>query len=125
MKKTISFLCLISFLFMTGCATLFQGNNQNVDFQASPVQADVYVNGNLMGKTPLQLKLATKKEYLVEFRAEGYQPRTYNINNKVGAGWIVLDVLGGLIPVIIDAATGAWYRFDQDNINAQLVKQQP
>jgi hypothetical protein len=78
-----------------------------------------------MGKTPLQLKLASKKEYAIEFRAEGYQPRVYNISNKVGAGWIVLDVLAGLIPVIIDAATGAWYKLDQDNINAVLIKQQP
>ncbi|MCJ7484092.1 MAG: PEGA domain-containing protein [Thermodesulfovibrionales bacterium] len=125
MKKTISVLCLISFLFMTGCATLFKGTSENVNMQASPVQADVYINGQLMGKTPLQLKLASKKEYAIEFRAEGYQTRIYNISNKVGAGWIILDVLGGLIPVIIDAATGAWYKLDQDNINAQLIKQQP
>lgn len=125
MKKTISVLCLISFLFMTGCATLFKGTSERVNMQASPVQADVFVNGQLMGKTPLQLKLASKKEYAIEFRAEGYQPRVYNISNKVGAGWIILDVLGGLIPVIIDVATGAWYKLDQDNINAVLIKQQP
>ena len=124
MKKAIAVVCVVSFLTMTGCATLFQGTSANVSMESSPVQADVYVNGQLMGRTPLQLKLATKKEYVVEFRAEGYQPRTYHINNRVGAGWIILDVLGGLIPVIIDAATGAWYKFDQDNINAQLVKQQ-
>lgn len=124
MNKAIAVVCVVSFLTMTGCATLFQGTNANVSMESSPVQADVYVNGQLMGRTPLQLKLATKKEYVVEFRAEGYQPRTYHINNRVGAGWIVLDVLGGLIPVIIDAATGAWYKFDQENINAQLIKQQ-
>lgn len=124
MKKIIAVVCVVSFLSMTGCATLFKGTTENVSMDASPVQADVYVNGQLMGKTPLQLKLATKKEYVVEFRAEGYQPRTYHINNRVGAGWIILDVLGGLIPVIIDAATGAWYKFDQDNINAQLIRQQ-
>ncbi len=124
MKNAVAVVCIISFLTMTGCATLFQGTNSNVSMDATPVQADVYVNGQLMGRTPLQLKLATNKEYVVEFRAEGYQPRTYHINNRVGAGWIILDVLGGLIPVIIDAATGAWYKFDQDTINAQLIKQQ-
>lgn len=124
MKKAIAVVCVVSFLSMSGCATLFKGTTENVSMESSPVQADVFVNGQLMGKTPLQLKLATKKEYVVEFRAEGYQPRTYHINNRVGAGWIILDVLGGLIPVIIDAATGAWYKFDQDNINAQLVRQQ-
>jgi hypothetical protein len=125
MKKSIAVLCLVSFLFMAGCATLFKGNTERVDMKASPVQADVFVNGQFMGKTPLQLKLASKKEYAVEFRAEGYQPRVYNISNKVGAGWIILDVLGGLIPVIIDAATGAWYKLDQNNIDAVLIQQQP
>ena len=125
MKSKIAVVCIISLLGLTSCATLFKGTTENVDMQSTPVQADVYVNSQLMGKTPLQLKLATKKEYVIEFRAEGYQPRTYHINNRVGAGWIILDVLGGLVPVIIDAATGAWYSFDQDNINAQLIKQQP
>ncbi|MGC9093737.1 MAG: hypothetical protein ACP5JH_10890 [Bacteroidota bacterium] len=34
----------------------------------------------------------------------------------------MLDILGGLIPVIIDAATGAWYYLDQTSINAVLEK---
>ena len=45
-----------------------------------------------------------------------------NITNHVGAGWIVLDVLCGLVPVIIDAATGAWCDLDQKNIKAVLEK---
>lgn len=125
MKKSIAIVCLISFLFMTGCATLFKGNTERVNMQASPVQADVYINGIFMGKTPLQLKLASKKEYAIEFRAEGYQPRVYHISNKVGAGWVILDVILGLVPVIVDAATGAWCKLDQNNIDAVLLKQQP
>jgi hypothetical protein len=124
MKKPIAIVCLVSILFMSGCATLFKGNTERVDMQASPVQADVYINGILMGKTPLQLKLQSKKEYAIEFRAEGYQPRVYNISNKVGAGWVILDVILGLVPVIVDAATGAWYKLDQNNIDAVLIKQQ-
>jgi hypothetical protein len=125
MKSKIAAVCIISLLGLTGCATLFKGTSENVNMQSSPVQAEVFINGQLRGKTPLQLKLESKNNYAIEFRAEGYQPRVYNISSKVGAGWIVLDVLGGLVPVIIDAATGAWYKLDQDNINAVLEKQQP
>jgi len=39
-------------------------------------------------------------------------------------GWIILDVLAGLVGVIVDAATGAWYSFDQKNVDAILIKQQ-
>jgi len=41
----------------------------------------------------------------------------------VGAGWVILDILGGLIPVIVDAATGDWHYLDQTNVNAALEKQ--
>jgi hypothetical protein len=33
-------------------------------------------------------------------------------------------VLAGLVGVIVDAATGAWYSLDQKNVNAVLEKQQ-
>jgi hypothetical protein len=42
----------------------------------------------------------------------------------VGAGWVVLDVLAGLVGIIVDAATGAWYELDQDAVNAILEEQQ-
>ncbi|MCZ2846084.1 MAG: hypothetical protein O2U61_06290, partial [Candidatus Bathyarchaeota archaeon] len=59
-----------------------------------------------------------------EFKIEGYKPKSVQINNKVGAGWVVLDIVLGLVPVVIDAATGAWYSLDQKNIDAVLEKQQ-
>lgn len=76
-----------------------------------------------MGTTPVQLSLKADKSYTIEFRKEGYESVTRVVNTKVGAGWIVLDVLGGLIPVIIDAATGAWNQLDQDAVNAALIEQ--
>ena len=78
-----------------------------------------------MGETPFALKLESKKTYTIEFKKEGFETKIYNITNHVGAGWIVLDVLAGLVGVIVDAATGAWYSLDQKNVNAVLRKQQP
>jgi hypothetical protein len=111
-------------IFLSSCALIFKGTKEEVRFGSDPQRAEVYIDGVKMGETPFALKLVTKKAYLIEFRKEGYKSKSYQINNKVGAGWIVLDVLGGLIPVIIDAATGAWYSFDQKNIDAVLEKQQ-
>ena len=36
-----------------------------------------------------------------------------------------MDIFGGLLPVVVDALTGAWYHLDTDNINAVLEKQHP
>jgi hypothetical protein len=77
-----------------------------------------------MGNTPIQLNLASKHTYNIEFRKDGYDNRTVVVNASVGGGWVVLDILGGLLPVIIDAATGDWYSLDQDHVNAALERQQ-
>lgn len=120
-----AFIMLALALHFVSCATLFKGTSQEVSFNSSPQKARVIVNGADMGETPLALKLESKKTYTIEFRAEGYKPRTYSIANHVGAGWIILDVFAGLVGVIIDAATGAWFSLDQRNVDAILEKQQP
>ncbi len=123
MLITVSAVLLLISL-TTACATIFQGSNQKVAMSSEPGGAKVYVNGQYMGTTPFEIKLERKKTYNIEFRKEGFQNKTVVLTNSIGAGWIVLDILGGLIPVIIDAATGNWYSLDQDNVNAALEVQQ-
>ena len=76
-----------------------------------------------MGTTPFTLDLKANQEYMVEFKKDGFKTVGQKINTKVGAGWVILDVLGGIVPVIIDAATGSWKKLDQDNLNAYLEKE--
>ena len=121
--RYVCLFAIIAFVF-SGCATLFHGSTDKIDFSSNPSGAKVYVNGQLMGTTPLQLNLQSKHAYTIEFREEGYENRTVMVNASVGGGWIVLDILGGLIPVIVDAATGDWYSLDQEHVNAALEAQQ-
>jgi hypothetical protein len=121
--RIASFLVLIAFL-LTSCATLFKGPTEKVNFGSAPNGAKVYVNSQYMGTTPLEIKLESKKTYTIEFSKEGFQNKVVMISNKVGAGWIILDVLAGLIPIIVDAATGSWMQLDQTNVNAALEAQQ-
>jgi hypothetical protein len=113
---------IIAFV-LSGCAALFKGSTAPVNFSSDPGGAKVYVNGSLLGTTPFELELKSNKTYKLEFKKDGFETRTVMLNNSVGAGWIVLDVLGGLLPVIIDAATGNWYNLDQENVNAVLEQQ--
>ncbi len=122
MKRAIAALIVSCFLFIN-CAAIFKGTSSKLDLSSEPDGASVYVNGNSWGKTPIKLKLESKKTYVLEFKKEGYETKTFNITNSVGAGWIILDILGGLFPIVIDAATGAWYDLDMDNINAILEQQ--
>jgi len=125
-RKIGVFFCVISTisLLFHGCATIFKGSTDTVSYSSDPSGAKVYVNGSLMGTTPFQLELKSNQSYTIEFRKEGYQNKTVILNNSVGGGWIVLDVIFGLIPVIVDAATGNWYSLDQKHVNAALEAQQ-
>jgi len=121
-KKVKALLCLLIFCLSLslGCAAIFKGTSDKVDFSSEPEGAKVYVNGVLMGDTPLNLKLESKRTYYVEFKKEGYETKHFTLTNHVGVGWIILDVIFGVVPVVVDAATGSWYVLDQDYINAVL-----
>jgi len=111
-------------LLLSGCATLFKGPNERVSLSSDPKGAEVFVNDEYRGDTPLRLKLESRRSYRIEFRKEGYRPKVVNISNHIGAGWIILDVITGLVPVLIDAVTGSWYGLDQTHVNAYLERQQ-
>jgi len=128
MKKyfvtTSLILIILSVISLGGCATLFKGSTEDINFSSNPSNAKVYVNGVLRGLTPLPLNLKSDATYTIEFRKEGYKNRIVVINSDVGAGWIILDILGGGIPIIVDAVSGDWKGLDQKNVNAALEKQQ-
>lgn len=117
-----SFIAVVSLAFGS-CATIIKGSTDGVNFSSDPAGAKVYVNGTLLGTTPVQLELKSKSSYTIEFKKEGYETRTVLLNNSVGAGWIVLGVLFGLVPIIVDAATSDWYSLDQEHVNGVLEEQ--
>jgi hypothetical protein len=123
-KSSVLVLMLFLTFLLTTCATLFKGSTETVAFSSDPTGAKVYVNGNLLGTTPVELELKSNKSYTIEFKKDGYETKTVVLNNSVGGGWIILDILGGLLPIVIDAATGNWYELDQEHVNAVLEKQQ-
>ena len=111
---------LVSVISLVGCATLFKQKSRTVAFNSDPQGAEIYINGNRMGKTPMPMNLSNLKAVTVTFKKEGYDDKTYIINTKVGGGWVVLDCLGGFIPVIIDAVTENWYNLDTDDVKVML-----
>lgn len=110
-------------LLLNSCATVFKGSTEKVNFSTDPTGAKVYINGQYFGQTPLELNMLTKKTYDVEFRKEGYRNRTVALTHSVGGGWLVVDIILGLVPVIVDAATGNWYTFDLDHVAAAMERE--
>jgi len=109
---------------LSGCATIFRGEHRDLSLASEPDGARVFINGVYYGKTPLKLELRPNQPYTIEFRKDGFETEVRQIKNEIGVGWIVLDVVCGVIPVLVDALTGAWYDLDQKYVNAILERQQ-
>jgi hypothetical protein len=112
---------VLPILILPGCATLFASKRETVSFRTVPPGAEILINGNPVGTTPYQQDLQKKKEYIVTFRLAGHREVTCEIGKKVGAGWVVLDVLGGLVPIVIDAITGDWHSLDKKSCDVTLT----
>lgn len=127
MKQANLYLLLLAVLAIltAGCATLFGPKAHGLAVGSEPAGAEVYVNGTLMGSTPLRLELKADQSYVLEFRKEGYESVYRTVKTKLDAGWLILDILGGLIPIVVDASTGNWNKLDQKSVNAILAKQNP
>lgn len=124
MHKITSFVLLLSVLFLfSGCATLFKGDSSRLGLTSNPQGAVVYANGaEICSSTPCSVKLKSGGSVNLLFKKDGFKEKTILVNNKIGALWVVLDIVAGLVPIIIDAATGSWYEFDTDNVSVTLEK---
>jgi hypothetical protein len=122
MKRLISFtaVLLLSLIIFQGCATLFSGSYDEIDLSSEPTGAQVLVNGKDEGNTPTTIRLKKSKEYTIEFVKAGYKTKSLRMTYGLGAGWLILDILSGLVGIIVDAATGNWNSFDYDSYKAVL-----
>lgn len=122
MRNQITFIsALLVFVFtLEGCATIFSGSYDEVDLSSEPSGAKILVNGKDEGNTPMTVRLKKSKEYTIEFVKDGFQTKSLRMTYGLGAGWLILDILSGLVGIIVDAATGNWNSFDYDSYKAVL-----
>jgi uncharacterized protein YceK len=113
-------LILSSFLVYSGCATIFSGSRDQIALSSEPAGAKVLVNGQDRGKTPVTLSLKKGKEYMVDFVKDGYEKKSIMLTYSLGAGWLILDILAGIIGVLVDALTGNWNSLDYESYKAIL-----
>ena len=78
--------------------------------------------GTAGSRTPTSLSLERKNNYVLEFSAPGYTTQRVDVQKSLRGGIVVLDILGGVLPVIVDAITGGWYKLSPEQVNAMLTK---
>lgn len=95
-----------------GCATITRGTTDEVWFESVPVAARVHLQPSTIDcVTPCAQELTRKREYLVTFEKEGYEPAQVRLSPKFtgagAAGFAGNVILGGVIGMGVDQITGA------------------
>ena len=105
---------------LVGCAAIFGSKQKDFDLSSTPQGADVYLNGNRLGTTPVKVKLSNQATHTFVFRREGFREASCTLNRGTDGGWVILDILAGLVPVVIDAATNSWSQTKGDGCQQAL-----
>lgn len=94
---------------LSGCATILSGKGPvGIPTATTPAGADVFLDGNRLGTTPVKVQVERKKAHTLVFKKAGYKDASCVLEKSTGAGWVILDIVSGLVPVVIDAVTGDW-----------------
>jgi hypothetical protein len=84
--KRIVFTSLAS-LYLTSCATIFSDGHDRVTIKSEPSGADVFINEEHKGKTPLEFDLErnTFKEAMVRVKKEGYESSEFRMKKTLNS----------------------------------------
>ena len=114
-------LAAIGLVALCGCATVIAGGPDTVTIQTNPPGAYVYVNGVVVGQTPLNVDLH-RSASMADIRIydpgfEQVQVTRYKSLNP----WIFGNFFLAIFPVIVDFATDNWQRFNDEPIAIGLT----
>lgn len=120
-KIALILACIMSFLFMQGCATIIKGKTQEVTFKSEPEGATVTVTGRTIGKTPITTQLDRKSDQTATFEKEGYKPQTIPLTTTI-TGWFWGNiVVGGLFGSTTDGISGSFHEYSPSHFLITLV----
>jgi hypothetical protein len=121
MKKLATMVLAGAVSLSMGCATLLAEKTNSIPIHSTPTHADVYIDGIKRGRTPLTLQLDPRRSYTLVFKKEGLEDKVFDVRNQVGVGWVILDVLLGIFPVIVDTGTGAWHSLEPSSVKVAML----
>ena len=107
----------------TGCATIVHGSEQTLSIDSSVRGAEVVLDGEVIGLTPLSRRMDRRSyDGVVVVRKEGYIQQTLNLKSELNlAFWgNVISFGASFFGSTTDAVTGAMYEYAPSNLYADL-----
>lgn len=117
--KTITLLAA-KLLMLTSCATIMHGTRQSIGISSNPSNANIWVDQNYVGTTPIIVDMTRKDNHVVTIDLEGYQPYQVTLTRSL-SGWVFGNIVfGGIIGLAVDAISGGIYKLTPEQIQAEM-----
>lgn len=115
----------------TACASIFSGSNQTIDINSTPDGAAVTIvnkTGEVVfnGTTPTEAQLArssgafSSEQYTVTIEKPGVGTETVVVKSTVNGWFIGNIILGGVVGMVVDGATGAMFSYTPSDVDVTL-----
>ena len=101
-----------------GCATVMNKSTADVSILTEPAGADVYIDNQFVGKSPLATKVK-HENHNIRVEKPGYETGVAQITSSI-SGWAVVGAML-IVPIIVDASTGAIHSVDEKEIRIKLA----
>lgn len=125
-KFKVALSVIILALSTTGCATITRGTTEALVVESEPAGADVKLSTGLSGKTPTSFEVKRGDALVVTISKSGYETATVNVTPQIAsggaAGMAGNVLLGGVIGMGVDAATGATKELKPNPVKVTLNK---
>jgi hypothetical protein len=121
MTKSSICASLMAVVFASGCATLFQGTNEEIMVQSDPPGAQVSVNDGRNGTTPYSMKVSRNDDVDIHVSKPGYASMDIADESHMAWGYFISDFFfTGLIGLAVDGLDGAMFYHNQTMVSAHL-----
>lgn len=111
-------------LMTTGCATVTRGTTGQVTFNSEPSGAQMRTSLGHTCPTPCTLEISRKSEFVAVFTKDGYKEQQVPVATRVAgsgaAGFAGNVLVGGLVGMGVDAATGSTLEHFPNPVNVTL-----
>jgi hypothetical protein len=134
--KIKTFVTVISFIFLTSCASIVSKSQYPVTIMSNPDQAEITIKEMktgkeiYKGKTPTTLTLSAggfyrMRSYIITFQKSGYEPQNTLLRSTLDGWYCGNLIFGGLLGLlVVDPITGAMWRLPPEisvNLNKKTV----
>lgn len=114
---------VVASVVIAACASIMHGTHEDVGISSTPSSAQVTIDGQITGKTPVVAHLTRKENHIVRIEMPGYQPYEGTITHSV-SGWVWGNIVfGGLVGLAVDAIDGGMYKLEPEQISGMLFAQ--